>query len=163
MTTPEHHEVRSKHVKAIWGKRCDILFFVRYTNTISFKRTIQGLFFINWMEIINVTWNKPCPIGCGSVGRAVTFDARGPRFESSHRQTFISDIYLFTVNCIEKTKIKKKRPGMAHLKKTPMYKKPLQHTPVAQFCYCSPYCISSMTRLGDFLHFGQLFKALGNN
>ena len=23
----------------------------------------------------------------------------------------------FTVNCIEKTKIKKKRPGMAHLKK----------------------------------------------
>ena len=116
MTTPEHHEVRSKHVKAIWGKRCDILFFVRYTNTISFKRTIQGLFFINWMEIINVTWNKPCPIGCGSVGRAVTFDARGPRFESSHRQTFISDIYLFTVNCIEKTKIKKKRPGMAHLK-----------------------------------------------
>ena len=24
--------------------------------------------------------------------------------------------HLFTVNCIEKTKIKKKRPGMAHLK-----------------------------------------------
>ena len=45
--------------------------------------------------------------GCGSVGRAVASDARGLRFESSHRQTFISDIYLF-----EKTKIKKKRPGM---------------------------------------------------
>ena len=25
--------------------------------------------------------------------------------------------HLFTVNCIVKTKIKKKRPGMAHLKK----------------------------------------------
>ena len=25
--------------------------------------------------------------------------------------------HLFTVNCIEKTKRKKKRPGMAHLKK----------------------------------------------
>ena len=41
--------------------------------------------------------------GCGSVGRAVASDARGLQFESSHRQTFILDIYLFTVNCIEKT------------------------------------------------------------
>ena len=47
--------------------------------------------------------------GCGSVGRAVASDARGLRFESSHRQTFISDIYLLTVNYIEKTKIKRKR------------------------------------------------------
>ena len=45
--------------------------------------------------------------GCGSVGRAVDFDTRGPRFDSSHRQN----------NCIEKTKINKKRPGMAHLLK----------------------------------------------
>ena len=37
------------------------------------------------------------------------------RFESSHRQTFI--LKLFTVNCIKKTKIKKKRPVMAHYKK----------------------------------------------
>ena len=27
--------------------------------------------------------------GCGSVGRAVAFDTRGQRFESSHRQKFI--------------------------------------------------------------------------
>ena len=27
--------------------------------------------------------------GCGSVGRAVAYDTRGPRFESSHRQKFI--------------------------------------------------------------------------
>ena len=44
--------------------------------------------------------------GCSLVGRAVASDARGPRFVSSHRQTFILDIYLFSVNCIEKTKIK---------------------------------------------------------
>ena len=31
---------------------------------------------------------------------------RGPRFESRHRQNFIMNIFLFTV---EKTKIKKKR------------------------------------------------------
>ena len=44
--------------------------------------------------------------GCGSVGRAVAFDTRDLRFESSHQQIFIK--HLFTVNCVEKTKIKKK-------------------------------------------------------
>ena len=53
--------------------------------------------------------------GCGSVGRAVAFDTRSPQFESSHRQNFIE--HLFIINCIEKTKINKKRPGMAHFKK----------------------------------------------
>ena len=51
---------------------------------------------------------------CGSDGRPVAFDARGPRLESSHRQTLILDNYLFTVNCIKKTKIKNKKAGMAH-------------------------------------------------
>ena len=37
------------------------------------------------------------------------------QLESSHRQTLY---YLYTVNCFENTKIKKKRHGMAHLKKT---------------------------------------------
>ena len=50
--------------------------------------------------------------GCGSAGRAVAFDTRRPRFDSSHRQNFIE--HLFIINCIEKTKINKKRPGMAH-------------------------------------------------
>ena len=49
---------------------------------------------------------------CGSVGRAVASDTRDPRFKSRQRQTFIER--LFTVNCVEKTKIKKKKPGMAH-------------------------------------------------
>ena len=34
--------------------------------------------------------------GCGSVGRAVAFDTRGPRFDSSHRQNFIE--HLFIIN-----------------------------------------------------------------
>ena len=51
--------------------------------------------------------------GCGSVARAVASDTRDARFESSRRQTFIE--HLFTVNFVEKMKIKKKRPGMAHL------------------------------------------------
>ena len=40
--------------------------------------------------------------GCGSVGRAVAFHFRGPRFDSSHQQNFIE--HLFIINCIEKTK-----------------------------------------------------------
>ena len=46
--------------------------------------------------------------GCGSVGRAVASDTRGPRFESSH---IIYIEHSFSVNCIEKTKIKLKEAG----------------------------------------------------
>ena len=56
--------------------------------------------------------------GCGSVGRAVASDTRGPRFESSHRQKFNIEQLLDTVNCVlKRRKIKKKRPGMAHFLK----------------------------------------------
>ena len=51
--------------------------------------------------------------GGGSVGRAVTSNTRDPRFESQYRQTLIYQLYIL----IEKMKIKKKRPGMAHLYK----------------------------------------------
>ena len=51
--------------------------------------------------------------GCGSVGRAVTSDTRGRRFESSHWQKLINFEHLYTVNCIEKAKLTKKRVGMA--------------------------------------------------
>ena len=47
--------------------------------------------------------------GCGSVGKAVASDTRGLRFESSHPQNLYWT--LITVNCIEKTKIKKKEAG----------------------------------------------------
>ena len=55
-------------------------------------------------------WERFCFFcsGCGSVGRAVASVTRGPRFKSSHR------LNVFTINSIEKTKIKKKRSGMAH-------------------------------------------------
>ena len=47
-------------------------------------------------------------LSSGSVGRAVASDNRDPRFESSLQEI------LFTINCIGKTKIKKKRPRMDH-------------------------------------------------
>ena len=38
--------------------------------------------------------------GCGSVGKVVASDSRGPQFKSSHRENLNG---TFTVNCIEKT------------------------------------------------------------
>ena len=66
--------------------------------------------------------------------------------------------HFFTVNCVEKAKMKKKTPGMAH------------HLS----CYSSSRIfgyknhlslsnLSSVTRLGDLLDFGEVFKVFGNN
>ena len=45
--------------------------------------------------------------GCGSVGRAVASDTRGPRFEWTHRRNLIQyQLY--------RKDEKKKRPGKAH-------------------------------------------------
>ena len=43
-------------------------------------------------------------MSCGSVGRVVTFDTRGPQFESSHWQNFIYQnmIYCWKDNNKEK-------------------------------------------------------------
>ena len=49
-----------------------------------------------------------CDRGCGSVGRAVASEIRGPRFEF---------IISNTVTCIEKTKIKKMKLVIAHFLK----------------------------------------------
>ena len=64
--------------------------------------------FSDWTRtgMFNMVW--PLGSDCGSVGRAVASDNRDPRFESSLQEI------LFTINCIGKTKIKKKRPRMDH-------------------------------------------------
>ena len=49
--------------------------------------------------------------GSGSDGRAVASNSEGPLFESSHQKSLY---YLYTINCIEKTKMKGKRQVMAH-------------------------------------------------
>ena len=41
-----------------------------------------------WTVTITNYWDS----GCGSVDRAVAFNSRDPRFESSHRQNFILNI-----------------------------------------------------------------------
>ena len=52
--------------------------------------------------------------GGSSVDTAIASDYEDGHFESNHRQILLS------VNCIEKTKINKKRPGMAHSNKAGM-------------------------------------------
>ena len=44
------------------------------------------------MGTYSVIKNKGLGSGCGSVGRTVASNSRGPRFESSHRQKIISNI-----------------------------------------------------------------------
>ena len=41
------------------------------------------------LKFWNNATNREQGSGCGSVGRAVASNTRGPRFESSHRQIFI--------------------------------------------------------------------------
>ena len=68
-----------------------------------------------WPDLVTLLLSREFAIlGSGLVGRPVASDTRGPRFESSHWQNLL---WTFTVNCTVKTKIKKKRPRMAHLKK----------------------------------------------
>ena len=56
--------------------------------------------------------------GCDLVGRVVASDTRGPWFDSSHLQTFISNIY-FLSTILKRGKTKKKRPEMVNFfKKT---------------------------------------------
>ena len=49
----------------------------------------------------------------GSVVRRVTFQLQRPAIQSS--ENFLTDIYVFTVTCIQITKIKKMRPGLAQI------------------------------------------------
>ena len=57
--------------------------------------------------------------GCCSVGRAVTFDIRGQRFESSHRLTFILNICLQSTVLygIDKNKERRGQEGIPHFYK----------------------------------------------
>ena len=77
---------------------------------------------INWcamqsVEFLPKIWSMSDKIeykgsGCGSVGRAVASNTWGPQFDSSHGQNLFGHLFIF--NCIEKTKINKNRPGVAH-------------------------------------------------
>ena len=78
--------------------------------------------------------------GCGSVGRAVASNSRGPQFKSRHRQK--NCIEHFTVNYIEKTKIVKMRPGRAHFKKN-IFSRSVESNPVnLETRYTVIFCFS---------------------
>ena len=61
--------------------------------------------------LLRFLWNKLIAqgSGCGAVGRLVASNTKDPQFESGHRQyNLLSTVIM---NCITKTKIKKKRLG----------------------------------------------------
>ena len=86
------------------------------TKAIAFRNT--RLLEMNLVPITSSSHAKEaCGLGsgCGSVGRAVASKTRGPRLKSSHGQNFIYILNIcYCQLCIEKMKIKKKMPGMAH-------------------------------------------------
>ena len=56
---------------------------------------------------------------CGSVGRVVASNSRGPQFESSHQKTFILNIYLLsTVLKRRKKKSKRGQELLCYIKST---------------------------------------------
>ena len=74
-----------------------------------------------------IKWFKP-DSGCGSVGRAVASNSRGRRFKSIHWQSLL--YREFTVNCIEKTKIKTKEA--ANVQSFKKYLNPMINSLVTQ-------------------------------
>ena len=88
---------------------------LNFENYIKFRKDLKNYEMMPYYVIFSVLLIsyqiqiKKCCDGSGSdsVGRAVIFNTRRQRFESRHRQI------LFTINCIENTKIKKKWPGIA--------------------------------------------------
>ena len=70
-------------------------------------------------QIFSLSLSLSVDSDCGSVDRAVSSDTRDPWFESCHWQNLYWTLFPF--NCIEKTKIKKKRLGMAHFLKNKIF------------------------------------------
>ncbi len=52
MTTPSQHEKNAKHVKATWGKRCDILYFV--STGVNFINVSSAAFTLVDPEIVKI-------------------------------------------------------------------------------------------------------------
>ena len=67
--------------------------------------------------------------GSGSVGRVVASNSRGPRFESSHRQVFILNIYCLLYWKDEKTNRGRDKPFSLYYQSSPVYLIPLARLP----------------------------------
>ena len=70
-------------------------------------------------------WTNAWPLqdGCGTVGRVTASQTMELQLESNHRQ------FYFTVNCLEKTEIeKKKKARMGHVKKLATFRQTIALT-----------------------------------
>ena len=113
---------------------------------------------------------------CDSVDKAIASGIGSPRFKSSHWQYFKQS--MLSLFIVEKKKENKKMPGKANFKsccdvivhvlgQISQVQKLDCH--VAKFIFVPSFVASilffsiSVTRFGDFLDFGQLFKAFGSD
>ena len=85
----------SNLLDSCWASKIDLFIISQVAKRYRFYKPflLTGTCGTNYYKSANIIIPGSC---CGSVGRAVAFDTRGPRFKSSHRQTFISNIYLLS-------------------------------------------------------------------
>ena len=84
---------------------------------------------------------------CGSVGRVVASNSRGPLFEYSHWQTFIFNIYF---QLYSKDENEKKRPGLAHF---------LKQGISPRNCLCIKTFVQPKLKLDFLLHLRKYFHS----
>ena len=75
----------------------------------------QGLKANTYKVAFSISNLKPVGSGCGSFGRAVASNIRGPRFESSHLQKFIYILKISLLSTVYwKDENKEKEAGNGH-------------------------------------------------
>ena len=83
-----------------------------FTDVSTTKMSNKTFLFFFLFKILPFQTKHPLGNGCGSVGRAVAADTKGPWFQTSPRQLLVN--HFFPITVVEKTKIKEKRPGMGY-------------------------------------------------
>ena len=91
--------------------------------------------------------------GCGSVGRVVDSNSRGPQFKSSHRQKFMWNVYC---QLYWKDANKEKEAGICQFLKNNFV------TLICQSCFCKFHQIYWRTPCSQCDQVGLLLKGLGD-
>ena len=120
-----------------------IVFYFRFVLKYPFWRThIPVANYLFTIFVFETYRDRTLGSGCGSVVRTVTSDARGPRFESSYRQTFIWNICRLYV----KTYISKEKEA--------------GNGPILNISWPRPFCLDNTFNTHTLFHFSLVLSVL---